>query len=105
MKLDNLPKLHTRQHLLGPAVAFLTSHSLPTFSDTVMVAVCPGRKTTMPTRHLQAGLTSVHEIDKAAQVVLSLQLEKLLKETVSTASAMSEVELFINFKVLHGGVV
>lgn len=44
MKVDNLPKLHTRQHLLGQAVAFLTSHSLPTFSDKVMVAVCPGRK-------------------------------------------------------------
>lgn len=44
MKVDNLPKLHTKQHLLGPAVAFLTSHSLPTFSDKVMVAVCPGRK-------------------------------------------------------------
>lgn len=48
-------------------------------------------KTTMPTRHLQAALTSVHEIDKAAQVVLNLQLEKLLKEPASTASAMSEV--------------
>lgn len=47
----------------------------------------------------------MHEIDKAAQVVLSLQLEKLLKETASTASAMSEVELFTNLKVLHGGVV